>query len=104
MSRGGFLAAVLAAQRRSERAAAQRYRQHVAQQKQLDALNQRAQAADAAESEENYLEMIVTLHRDAARSWDWQRVLESPPPSASQEREEDARKPLDSHKPSLFDR
>jgi hypothetical protein len=48
--------------------------------------------------------MIVTLHRDAASPWDWQRVLESPPPSSSQEREGDARKSLDSYKPSLFER
>jgi hypothetical protein len=103
MSRRGLIAALVASQRRSERAAAQRHRQYVAQQKQLHTLTQRAQAAHTAESHETSLEMLVTLHRDAASPWDWQRVLVSPPPCRGKEREEDARRSLDSYKPSFFE-
>jgi hypothetical protein len=84
MSRGEFIAAVVAAHRRTERTAAKSYRQFKWQ--------------------DSFLEMIVTLHRDAASPWDWQQVAASSPPSSDHEREGNARRSLDSYKPSLFER
>jgi hypothetical protein len=84
MSRGKFIAAVVASHRRTERAAAKSYREF--------------------KWEDSYLEMIVTLHRDAASPWDWRQVAASTPPSAGQEREANARRAIDSYKPSLFER
>jgi hypothetical protein len=84
MSRGRFIAAVVAAHRGTERAAAKSYRQF--------------------KWEDSYLEMIVTLHRDAASPWDWQQAAASSPPSSDHEREGNARRSLDPYKPTLFER
>jgi hypothetical protein len=84
MSRGKFIAAVIAAHRRTERAAAKSYRQF--------------------KWEDSYLEAVVTLHRDAASPWDWRQAAASSPPSSDHEREGNARRAIDSYRPSLFER
>lgn len=104
MSRRGFIAALATAQRRSEREAARRHRLHVAQQKEFEARNLKEQAATTVEIHENHLEMIVTLHHDAASPWDWAQVMASAPPQQSQEREQKARHSLASYRPSIFAR
>jgi hypothetical protein len=53
---------------------------------------------------ENHLEMIVTLHHDAASPWDWAQVMASAPPQQTQEREQKARHSLDTYRPSIFAR
>lgn len=102
--RHGLIAALAAAQRQSEREAARRYRQHLVHQRELDAQNVIAQAAMAVEMHETHLEMIVTLHHDAASRWDWRQVMTSPPPGATAEREQQARRSLESYRPSFFER
>jgi hypothetical protein len=102
--RHGLIATLVAAQRQSERAAARRYRQHLAQQREIEARNLKAQAATAVEMHETHLEMIVTLHHDAASRWDWAQVMASPPPTTTAEREQQARKSLESYHPSFFER
>lgn len=102
--RHGLIAALAAAQRQSEREAARRYRQHLAYQKELEAQNAKAQAATAVEMHETRLEMIVTLHHDAASRWDWMQVMASLPPATTEEREQQARRSLESYRPSFFER
>jgi hypothetical protein len=104
MSRRGFIATLAAAQRSSEREAARRHRLHVAQQKEFEARNLKEQAATTVEMHENHLEMIVTLHHDAASPWDWPQVMASAPPQQGQEREQKARNSVASYRPSIFAR
>lgn len=102
--RHGFIHALVVAQRRSEREAARRYRIHLAQQKELDARNVKAQAATTVEMHENHLEMIVTLHHDAASPWDWAQVMAVAQPEQAREREQQAAHSLESYRPSIFER
>jgi len=100
----GLFATLAAAQRRAERESAKRHRFHVAQQKKFEAENLKALAATTVEAHENHLEMIVTLHHDAAAPPDWAQVVATAPPQQTQERENQARRALESYRPSLFER
>ena len=99
-----MFASLIAAQQRSEREAARRYRLHIAEQKRLAAENLKTFAGATVEAHENHLEMIVTLHHDAADPSDWPQVIAAAPPPPVQERENQARRALESYRPSLFER
>ena len=100
----GLFASLAAGQRRSEREAVKRYRFHVAPQKRFETENLKALAATTVDMHDNHLKMIVTLHHDAADPLDWAQVVAAPPPQQAQEREDQARRALESYRPSLFDR
>lgn len=100
----GLFATLAAAQRKAERESAKRHRFHVAQQKKFEAENLKALAATTVEGHENHLEMIVTLHHDAAEPSDWAQVIAGTPPQQSHEKENDARRALESFRPTLFER
>ncbi len=100
----GMFASFAAAQRRSEREAAKRYRVHVAEEKRRAAENLKEFAGATVEAHENHLLMIVTLHLDAADPSDWAQVIAAPPPQPAQERESQARRALESYQPSIFER
>src|SRR5665213_475191 len=100
----GLFASFAAAQQRSEREAAKRYRFDVAEEKRLAAENLKAFAGTTVEAHENHLEMIVTLHHDAADPSDWAQVIASAPPPPTQERESQARRALEPYQPSILDR
>lgn len=100
----GLFASFAAEQRRSEREAARRYRLHVAEEKRLAAENLKAFAGATVEAHENHLEMIATLHHDAADPSDWAKVIAAAPPQQAQERESQARRALASYEPSILER
>jgi hypothetical protein len=100
----GMFASLAAVQRRSEREAAKRYRLHVAEEKRLAADNLKAFAGATAGAHENHMEMIVTLHHDAADPSDWAQVIAAAPPPPAQERENQARRALESYRPSIVER
>ncbi|HVV51749.1 MAG TPA: hypothetical protein VHO06_18925 [Polyangia bacterium] len=76
----------------------------LAEQKRREAENLKSQAASTVEMHENHLLMIVTLHLDAADPPDWPQVIASAPPPPAQERENQARRALESYRPSIFER
>jgi hypothetical protein len=100
----GLFMSLAAVQRRSEREAAKRYRSHVAELKRLEAENLKEFAGTTVEMHENHLEMIVTLHHDAADPPDWAQVIAAAPPQQAQEREGQARRDLESYRPSILER
>jgi hypothetical protein len=102
--RHGLIATLVAAQRRSEREAVRRHRHHLAQLRQLEAMDQRAHASSAVEMYETQVEVIATLHHDAAHPWDWPLVVASPPPPPKAERESQAQAQLESYRPTFFER
>jgi hypothetical protein len=100
----GLFSSLAAAQRTSEREAAKRYRSLVAHQKMLQAENMKALAATTVETHENHLEVIVTLHHDAADPSNWAQVMAAAPPQQAKERESQARHALESYRPSILER
>jgi len=53
---------------------------------------------------ENYLDVIVSLHKDAWSPWDWNEVANAPPPVPMQEHERAAVAALHAYQPSILDR
>jgi hypothetical protein len=101
MSSGQVIASLIAAHRRSERGAAQRYRQHFAQLPEVPGIDRSKRVALFPESHDDYVEMIATLHCDSAIPWDWQQIATSAAPPPSGENEAAARQVLESYKPRL---
>lgn len=93
-----------AAVKRAERTAARNRKQLQAQQKTLQALSDLARANHAVESQQNYLDVIVSLHHDTTTPWDWSQVAHSVQPAPTHEREAAAHRALSEFKPGLIDR
>ena len=98
------IASLAAAHRSSERQAATRYKHYATQVRAERGLAHGAPVPHSSESSENYIEMLSTLHRDAAISWNWSQIAASPPPAANREREAAAQGVLDAYKPAFFER
>ncbi len=102
-----FLRSVEAAQRRQEREALRRHRElvkHIASQNK-EAEKQRA--ADEVAMFENYLEVLVSVHKDCGDTWDWQSLSTAPPPiapSRTTAREDAARDKLSFYQPGFFEK
>jgi hypothetical protein len=65
------------------------------------------QAAGEVARFENYLELLVSLHKDCGESWDWRALAVVPPPSVpgrSKRRETDAADALQAYTPGFFER
>jgi hypothetical protein len=103
MSRG-FVATVVAAQRRAERDQARNYREQLKYRQQMEKLQQQANAAEAVRWHETYLGFIVSLHRDVGPYWEWIAVANAPPPAPTRFRENAAADSLRSFKPTLLDK
>src|SRR5262245_14382709 len=70
-----------AAGRRSERAAIKRHRELVKQYQLQQKLAERERAANEVALFENYLEVLVSVHKDGGESWDWNTISVAPAPS-----------------------
>ena len=99
MNRSGLLASLVAAHRPSERNSVRRYKEVTALLSEIGP----GPTATSADVQEHYVEAIVTFHRDAMSPWDWQQIRNVFPPPAGHEREAEARRSLDSYKPSFFE-
>ncbi len=112
MSWNGVLREVARANRRAQvsaakqagRASAQRRRQLLDQQKQYHLYAEAQRAAHEVAMFENYLELIVSLHREAWNPWDWNMVAHSTPPVLTHDNERAAHQMLSAYQPSLTER
>src|SRR6187402_3257957 len=111
----GTLKSIAAAQRRASRAqvaharqsqrAATRARADLLRQHQaMQVAHERTRAQYDFQMYENYLELIVSLHKDAWSPWNWQLVANGPAPPRLAPREHLAHQHLQAYQPSLVDR
>jgi hypothetical protein len=94
-------------QRVSAREAAQRQRLLSKQGKQLAKLAEREQAAYEVAKYENYVDLIVSLHKECGDTWSWEvmATAEAPvPPLPRHEREAAAESAMREYKPGFLER
>jgi hypothetical protein len=72
--------AEVAVQRRAVRQAERRRRELVAQYEHWDRMQEAQRAAYEAAVYENYVSLLVSVHKDAWLPWDWAMVENAPPP------------------------
>ena len=79
-----FLRSVETAQRRQERAALKRHRELLKhserERRERDKEAARQEAADEVAVFENYLEVLVSVHKDCGEVWDWKALSTAAPP------------------------
>jgi hypothetical protein len=103
----GALRAVAAAQRAAEREAMRQFRQQQRETKQEMKREALRQAAYEVEQYENWVERIMSVHRDVGATWNWTNIADTPAPTAPQPtavHEASAKRALDSFRPSWVDR
>lgn len=100
--------------RRTERAAVQRYRE--LQRAERDAARfsaahakqaEKARAAHEAARFENYLELLVSVHKDSGDAWDWNALANAaapPLPAPGFRNEQAAAAALQAYRPSFFEK
>lgn len=85
----------------------QRHRQLQISQKELAKQTEKAQAAHQFEQFENYLELLVSLHKDWGDTWDWNGYASAaapPAPEVSNRNELVASEALRSYSPGFFEK
>lgn len=90
--------------RQSEREAARARRELLAHYQQMAAASELARAHYESQLFQNYLELIVSLHRDGWTKWDWVALANTPAPVPSRTREGAALHALQSYTPGVVDR
>lgn len=103
----GALRAIEAAERRAQRDAQRRYKELQRRAKERAKLSALEQARLEVETYENRLEVLLSIHKEQGDGWNWQQVLNSPPPveparSNRNEAEVEARK--SAYNPGFFDK
>jgi hypothetical protein len=87
MGTKGLLTEIEAATRREERAAHKRQRELERQLKEQTKLSAAEQARLEVATYDNQLELLLSVHRDCGRAWDWRAIAVSlPPPEPSRRR------------------
>lgn len=114
MSWRQIMRAIEADARRQQRATASAERDSMRQHRELQRRQQEADKYSAQvrarydfDCFTNYLELLVSVHKDCGRPWDWHAIArEEPPPHPlrSDQNEASARKALAEHKSGFFDR
>jgi hypothetical protein len=84
MSPRGTLRAVEAAARRGERDAQRRQRELVKRAKEQEKLSELEQARFEVETFENQIEVLLSVHKEQGKSWDWLGILASLSPPEPQ--------------------
>src|SRR5262245_43126571 len=67
-------------QREAEREARRRHRELQAHQRAATIASAREQAEHEVGEFENYLDLLVSVHKDCSDTWDWQALLKAAPP------------------------
>lgn len=96
-----------AAARRNERAVARQRRELLAQAKQMQAMREEAVARYQVALYENYVDNLISLHKECWQPWDWRQVAQNPappPPVMLPTHEHAACHALDTYQPSLSDK
>jgi hypothetical protein len=99
--------AQMAAQRSAERRSLARRRELLAQQTTIDRMQAHERAVHEVELYQNYVEVLVSVHKECLSHIEWNRLAHDPPPAPptrSDQHEQAARTAAASFKPSLGDR
>lgn len=110
MSLKGTLRSVQAAQRRAERESKRRQRELERQQKQLAKMQEFERARYEVEVFENYLDVIMSIHKDCGHTWNWHQIKSSsvspgePKREKFRDRESNAQQMLEHFQPKLSDK
>jgi hypothetical protein len=103
----GTLRSIEAAQRRSEREAQRRRRELERQRKQLEKMEELQRAAYEVQVYENYIDVLLSVHKECSGVWDWEAIRCSEPPTEptkSSTHEEAAQAELSAFKPGVLDK
>lgn len=103
----GTLNSLAAAQRRAEREARRRQRELERQRTQLEKMEELERAAFEAEEFENYLDVLMSIHKDCGPTWNWAEIQQAPPPQEPQRsraREVGAKAAHESFTPGISDK
>ena len=102
------------ARRETERAAVlrsrdvQRWQRELQRrQREIDKEDERIRAADEVERFENYIQLLVSVHKDCGAFWDWNaltRAVPPPPPPRGSQHESAAGEALRGYRSGFFDR
>ena len=107
MSLKGTLRSLQAAQRRAERNARRQQRELANQQKQLAKMEALERATYEVQVHENYLDLLLSIHKECGPRWNWQAIQASKQPLTpvkSNSLELAAKAQLDAYKPSTIDK
>jgi hypothetical protein len=101
----GTLRSIRAELRRAERDAQRRQRELEKQHKQLEKMQELERAAYEVQVYENYIDLLLSVHKECSDTWDWEKIQSSEPPTKptkSHTHEEVAKAKLDKFKPGVF--
>ena len=96
-----------AAQRRAERDARRRQRELERQGKQLEKMEELERALFEVEEFENYLDVLMSIHKDCGPTWSWLEIQQAPRPKEPQKahiRELKAKAAHQSYSPGVTDK
>jgi len=101
------LRSIAAAQRRSEREAVRRRRELNAQRQRVQKMHELERALFEYQEYENYIDVLLSVHKESSDKWDWEAIYSSVPPVAPtpfqyKVRETSARAALNAYRPSAF--
>lgn len=103
----GTIRSINAAQRKYEREAQRQKRELEKQQQQLDKMQELERAAYEVQVYENYIDLLLSVHKECSDLWDWGTIHSSEPPikqAKSHNNEKLAQTKLDKFKPGFFDK
>ena len=103
----GAVRSFAAAARAAEREAKRRQRELERQQKQYEKMQELEQAAYEVQTYENYVDRLVSIHKEVRARVPWREIAATDPPtepSRSQVNEEQARQKWMNYQPSLWDK
>lgn len=107
MSWKGTLRSIQAAQNRAERDARRRQRELELQQKQLEKMQELERASYEVQVYENYIDLLLSVHKECGNLWDWESIHDSEPPvrpPKSNSFETVAQAELENYKPKAIDK
>lgn len=107
MSWKGTLRSIQAAQRRAERDAKRRQRELEVQRRKLEKMQELERAEYEVQVFENYLDVLLSIHKECGNDWDWEAIRDSDPPSKptrSDTAEKAALAELENYKPGTMDK
>lgn len=103
----GTVRSINAAHRKYEREAQRRQRELERQQQQLEKMQEIERTAYEVKVYENYIDLLLSVHKECGDLWDWEIIQSSEPPikpAKSHKNEELAQTKLDKFKSGFFDK
>jgi hypothetical protein len=103
----GTIRSINAANRKYEREAQRRRRELERQQKQLEKMQEIERAAYEVNVYENYIDLLISVHKECGDVWNWREIKSSKPPmkpEKSHQNEKLAQAKLDQFRAGFFDK